>query len=92
MLAEIKRLATRLVTPTELADSKSFILGLLPLQLETNEGVAGTLTTIELHELGLDYLQRLPDQINALTRADIRSAAARLLDSNKYVLATAGPK
>ena len=92
MLTEIDRLSARLVTPTELADSKSFILGSLPLQLETNEGVAGTLAAIELHGLGLDYLQRLPEQINSLTRADIRSAAARLMDSKKYVLAVAGPE
>jgi zinc protease len=92
MLAEIDRLATRLVAPTELADSKSLILGRLPLQLETNEGVAGTLAAIELHSLELDYLQRLPDQINSLTRADIRGAAARLLDSKKHVLAVAGPE
>ena len=64
----------------------------LPLQLETNEGVAGTLAAIELHGLGLDYLQRLPEQINSLTRVDIRSAAARLIDSKKYVLAGAGPE
>ncbi|MDP6793290.1 MAG: pitrilysin family protein [Anaerolineales bacterium] len=92
MLTEIDRLSARLVTPTELADSKSFILGSLPLQLETNEGVAGTLAAIELHGLGLDYLQLLPEQINSLTRVDIRSAAARLMDSNKYVLAVAGPE
>ncbi len=92
ILAEIDRLASRLVTPTELADSKSFILGSLPLQLETNEGVAGTLAAIELHGLGLDYLQRLPDQINSLTRPDIRNAAARFLDSEKFVLAVAGPE
>ncbi len=92
MLAEIERLVSRLVTPTELADSTSFILGRLPLQLETNEGVAGTLAAIELHGLGLDYLQRLPEQIHALTRADIRRAAGRLLDSEKYVLAVAGPE
>jgi zinc protease len=92
MLTEIEYLASRLVTPTELADSTSYILGRLPLQLETNEGVAGTLASIELHRLGLEYLQRLPEQINAITRADIRSAAERFLDNEKYVLAVAGPK
>ncbi len=92
MLGEINRLASHLVTPTELADSKSFILGRLPLQLETNEGVAGMLAAIELYGLGQDYLQSLPEQINAVTRADVRSTAARLLDSEKYVLAVAGPE
>jgi zinc protease len=92
MLEEIESLVSRLVTPTELADSKSFILGSLPLQLETNEGIAGALAAIELHGLGLDYLQSLPELINTLTRADIRCAADRFLDSDKYVLALAGPE
>ena len=91
MLTEVQRLVGRRVTAAELADNKAFMLGSIPLQLETNEGVAGTIANMEMHELGLDYLQRLPKQIEAITRDDLLNAARNYMDPESYVLAIAGP-
>jgi zinc protease len=90
MLEEIGSLITKLVDHKELADNKSYILGSIPIQLETNEGIAATLASMELHGLGMDYLQHLPKQIKEISRQDIRSAAARLLDPDTYVVTSAG--
>ena len=65
---------------------------MLPLQLESNEGVAGALASMELFGLGLDYLQRVPGIIAALTRAELRAAARRYLQPQRHVLAVAGPE
>jgi zinc protease len=88
---EIRRMTTELVTEDELADNKANFIGRLPLQLESNEGVAGTLLAMERYGLGLDYLQGYAHQVNAVPAEDVRTAAQRYLDADAYVLAVAGP-
>jgi zinc protease len=92
MLAEIKKFTTRKVTEAELADNKTFFIGRLPLTLETNEGVASALGLLELHQLGLDYYQRYPGLVRAITRDDIQQVAREFLSAENYVLANAGPE
>jgi zinc protease len=59
--------------------------------LETNEGVARTILSMERYNLGLDYLQRYKDLIDAVTPERVRAAARRWLDPDAYALAVAGP-
>lgn len=89
--AEIRKFASRRVTAQELADNQAFFIGRLPLQLETNEGVAGLLSQIEAHNLGLDYARRYPALISAITRDSVLAAAHKYLDPDRYALAIAGP-
>ena len=91
IVSEMKRVAMKKVTPVELADNKSLFVGRLPLQLETNEGVAAMLDSIETFGLGLDYLRRYPSLINAITRESVQAVAAKYLDPERYALAIAGP-
>ena len=56
------------VSSEELTDSQSYLTGVLPLTLETNDGVASTLLNMEWHGLGLDYLLRYRELINSVTR------------------------
>ncbi|HLB49948.1 MAG TPA: pitrilysin family protein [Anaerolineales bacterium] len=92
IVKEMKRLITTKVTAAELADNKSYFIGRLPLQLETNEGVAGTIESMELYDLGLDYLRRYPSLINEITRDRVQAAAAKYLDPERYAVAVAGPE
>lgn len=92
MLAEIKKFTTRKVTEAELADNKTFFIGRLPLSLETNEGVASAIGTMELYDLGLDYYQRYPGLVKAVTRDHIQHVAHEFLSAENYVLAEAGPE
>jgi len=91
MLAEVRRLRDQPVPEDELADSKQFLTGSIPLQLETNDGVAGALIDMEWQGLGLDYLRRYADMIMALSAADVQAAAREYLDPETYVLAVASP-
>jgi zinc protease len=88
---EIKKFTTRKVSLEELEDNKTFFLGRLPLSLETNEGVAGSISTLELYDLGLDYLQRYPALAQAITRDDVLDVAQEFLSPDNYALAVAGP-
>ncbi len=89
---EIRRIQDEAVSEEELNDSKSFLTGSLPLQLETNEGVAHALINIERYNLGLDYLQNYNQMIQAITAQDIQRVAQQWLDAEKFALAVGEPK
>jgi len=91
ILQELHRLRDTRVTKDELRDTQSFLTGSLPLQLETNSGVARALLNIERHGLGLDYLQRYTEMIMAVTAQQVQDVAQRWLDPEHYALAIVDP-
>ena len=92
MRVEIRRIRDKVVSSKDLADNKAFVTGTLPLRLETNDGVAGTLLDMEFFGLGLDYLERYKDMIYAITPKRIQAATQKYLDPDHYALAVAGPQ
>jgi zinc protease len=88
---EVARLRDEPVPADELADSQSYLAGSMPLHLETNEGVANALLDMERYDLGFDYLQRYAGLVGAVTVDDVRRAAQKYLDPERYALAVAGP-
>lgn len=88
---EIDRITTEPVSSEELDDVKSNVAGLLPLRLESNEGIAGSLLAIERYRLGLDYIQRYYDIVYTITREELLAAAQHYLDPTAYAVAVAGP-
>lgn len=91
ILAEIRRLRAEPVTQDELSEAKDFVTGSLALRLETNEGVASTLSDIELFELGLDYLEKYPALIRSITAEQILAVTQKYAQAENYALAIAGP-
>lgn len=89
---ELRRLVDEPVSDVDLADVQSYYTGHLPLQLESNEGIAGTLVNIETYGLGLDYLVNYRATIQALTCDDLLIAARRYLNPDALVIAVAGPE
>lgn len=89
---EVHRLRTEGVTAEELADAKSYLTGSTPLAVESLGGVVGLLMSIEEHQLGLDYLERYPAIINALTLEQLQQAAHLHLDEFVFAIGVAGPE
>ena len=90
ILAEIRRFVTEPVSQEELEDVQSNLIGSQPLSLESNIGVASLLLHLERHQLGLDFLQRYPGMINAVTPEQILAAASRYLQPDKLAVVAAG--
>jgi zinc protease len=88
---EIKRMVEEPVTDEELAENKTFFKGQLVLGLETNEGVAGSISTMELHGLGLDYLRHYAAMVDALRVEEVQAAAQHYLNPDACALGIAGP-
>ncbi|MCL4298250.1 MAG: insulinase family protein [Anaerolineae bacterium] len=91
MLAEVRRFRDETVSDQELADAKAYLTGTLPLQLESNEGVASLLLEAHLYRLGDDFIARYPDLINAVTPEQIQTVVQHYLSDEIYALAIAGP-
>ncbi len=78
-------------TLKEIDESKRYLIGSLPRQLETNAAIAAFLLSVETYALGLDYDVRLPDLLNAVTLDEANAAARRLCDPMRATIAVAGP-
>lgn len=91
ILHEYRRLQDEPIPEEELADSQAFRTGTLPVSLETNDGLAGIITDMELLDLGLDYLQTLSEKLNAMTPEIVQEAARKYLSAEQIAIAVAGP-
>ncbi len=78
-------------TEKEIDESKRYLVGALPRQLETNAAIAAFLLNAEVFGLGLDYDARLPGLVQAVTLDAAAEAARRLLDPARATIAVAGP-
>jgi zinc protease len=88
---EVTMLAAEGPTARELEESRAYLVGSIPRQLETNQSIAAFLQTAEEFGLGLDFDQRLPAILGAVTMDEVRAAAAEALDPDKAAVAIAGP-
>jgi zinc protease len=78
-------------TAKELDESKSYLVGSIPRQLETNAGIAGFLLSAEFHNLGVHHDQELPELIGVVTLDEVNRVAKRLLDPGRAAIVVAGP-
>ncbi len=81
-LSELTRARDKGFTPKELATARTYLAGLYPLRLETNDAVASSISDVELYGLGADWVQRYRSRVAAV---DGKAAAAV---ARKYLLAT----
>jgi zinc protease len=88
---EMSKMAKEGPTEREMAESKQYLIGSMPRNLETNTGIAQFLQTSEFFGLGLDYDLRLPDLVRSVTEAEVVAAARRILDPALASIAVAGP-
>jgi zinc protease len=88
---EVGRMAAEGPTPTELQETRQYLIGSVPRFLETNAGIAVFLQTAEQFELGIDYDQQLPRHLQAVTLEQVAAAAAEVLHPEHAVVSIAGP-
>lgn len=87
---EVRRMAAGGASPTELEEAKLYLSGSFELSLDGVSELAGMLVAMQLHGLGMDYLERRNGLVEAVTGADVRRAAARLLDAERMVWVSVG--
>jgi zinc protease len=90
--SEIHRLAEAGPVEQEVADAKSYLEGSYALGLDTSAKVANQLVQMQLDNLGIDYIDRRTSLIEAVTLADTRRVAKRLLDAGLLVTVVGQPQ
>ena len=78
-------------TKKQFDQAKQFIIGVFPIALETNSGVARVLLSAEFNGLGIDYLQRYSSIYRAVTLDQVKAAAKKYLRPEAATLVIAGP-
>lgn len=87
---EWRRMRAEGPTPEELKNAKTYLTGSFPLQLTSTGAIAGILTSMQLEELGIDYLDRRNALIEAVTVEDVKRVAQRILDPARLLAVVVG--
>jgi zinc protease len=87
---EVARMAAGDVQADELADAKTYLTGSFPLRLTSNDQIAHMLVSMQVDDLGIDYLERRNDYIEAVTLDDVRRVAARLYHPEDLLVVVVG--
>lgn len=87
----IRRYIEQGPTKKELDQAIDYIVGVFPIRLETNDGVANVLLAAEFYGLGLDYVRRYSAIYRSVTMEQVRSAARKYLHPDRRALVIAGP-
>jgi zinc protease len=87
---EIARMAAGDIDGAALADAKTYLTGSFPLRLTSNDQIASMLVSMQVDDLGIDYLERRNDYIEAVTLDDVRRAARRLYHPGQLLTVVVG--
>ena len=90
--AVVRQVWEKGVTAQELAEAQSYFVGHFPLGLETPQGLARKLISMDLYDLGRDYLEKYCDQIRGVTLKAAAQAARAHLQPEWLVTLVMGPR
>jgi len=84
---EVSRMANDGPTAEELAEAKSYTIGAYAVSnLDSSNGIARTLVTLQQEGLGRDYIDRREGIINSVTLDQVKAVAKRLLQADPAIL------
>jgi zinc protease len=87
---ELSRLAEQGPSDEELDSAKAYLTGAYALRFESSSSIASQLLWIQIEDLGLDYVTRRNDLIEAVTMDDIKRVAKRLLAADQLITTIVG--
>ncbi|MBI4521257.1 MAG: insulinase family protein [Gemmatimonadetes bacterium] len=87
---EIEELLRGGPRPDEVADSRAYIVGVFPLQLETTAQVAGRIADLIVHRLPDDYYRVYRDRVVAVTPEDAHQAALSHIHPERTAIVVVG--
>jgi len=79
-------------TRKQFEQAREFIIGVFPIALETNAGLAHALLNAEFYGLGMDYLANYAEIYRSVTFEQVKAAARRYLHPESATLVVAGPQ
>jgi len=90
LLGQLDLIRAQDVPAKEAREVKDYLIGVFPLRFETTGGVATAIEPLVNYGLPDDYWQTYRDRLEAVTEADIRSAANELIDPDQLLCLVVG--
>ncbi len=79
IIEQLRDMQEQPVSDTELASAKKYLIGSFPLKIDRQSSIASFMLQVEMYGLGLDYAERYPKLIGAVTRDDVQRVAKQYL-------------
>ncbi len=79
ILEQLHEIQQKPVSDTELTDAKRYLIGSFPLKLDRQSQIVSFMLETEIYGLGLDYADRYPKIISAISAADVQAVAQKYL-------------
>ena len=90
LLAEMRQIGSHPVSADELEATANYLSGVFVIRLETQDGLAAQVAAVRLMGLPLAYLENYTTRVRAVTREEIRAAAARYVDPERAAVVVVG--
>src|SRR5262249_1034018 len=87
---ELKRIRDDAVSAEEIANAKSYLTGVFPIRIETQEGLIDQLVSLKMFDLPDDYLRTYRDEVNAVSTPDIQRVAQTYVQPDRAALVIVG--
>ena len=88
--AELTKMATDGPTQGELDEAKTYITGSYPLRYDSSGKIAQQLLAIQQENLGIDYVNKRNELVNAVTLEDAKRVAKRLIQPDALTISIVG--
>ena len=87
---ELERIRNEVVSDEEIRNAKSYLSGVFPIRIETQDGLVDQLVSIRMYDLPDDYLLTYRERINAVSTADIQRVAQNHVTPDRAAVVIVG--
>jgi zinc protease len=87
---ELNRIRNEPVSEKEIADAKSYLTGVFPIRLETQEGLIDQLVQIKMFELSDNYLEIYRNKIQEVTIEQVQAVAKKYVKPGEAAIVIVG--
>lgn len=87
---ELNRIRSERVSEKEILDAKSYLTGVFPIRLETQEGLIDQFVQIKMFGLPDDYLETYRDRVQAVTLDEIQRSAEKYVRPDEAAIIIVG--
>lgn len=87
---ELERIRSERVPDQELRNAKSYLAGVFPIRIETQDGLIDQLTAVKMFDLPTDYLQTYRERVNAITAEDVLRIAQTHVTPDRAAIVIVG--
>ena len=87
---ELERIREDQVSDEEIENAKSYLTGVFPIRIETQDGLIDQLVSIKMLDLPDDYLHTYRERISAVTKDDIQRVAQKYVTPDRAAIVIVG--